>query len=132
MEFTAIYKNGKVQNFYIKTDNPKEFSFIHPYFIVTTMDKTRHGSILEMDCLFSGTVWYGRQTHGYGYSCSADVYGELIRIIEKTHKKRLTDFDREELHKINTHDNRIELPFDLLDNLRKYNEEELAIKYNFE
>lgn len=123
MNFTNIYRNGKPQYFFIMVDDPNEISFIHPYFLATTSDHQRHGRILEMACLFSASVWQGRQTHGYGYSCSADVYGELIRIIEKVHKNRLTDTDREELRKINTHDERLTLSQALLANLSKYNAE---------
>jgi hypothetical protein len=125
MEFNTIYKNGKPERFFIKIDNPKEFAFIQPYFLITSINHTRHGRILEMNCLFSSSVWQGRQQHGYGYSCSADVYGELITIIEKLHKKRLTNEDRDELHEINTHGERLTLSENLLDHLSAYNTEEL-------
>lgn len=131
MEFTAIYRNGKPERFFIKIDNLKEYEFLRPYFIATSFDHTRHGSILEMECLFSGSVWQGRQRHGYGYSCSADVYGELIRIIEKIHKKRLTDNDRETLNAINTHDRVLTLPAIFLDNLDTYNSEAMKEKYGW-
>ena len=131
MEFTTIYKNGKPERFFIKVDNINEYAFLQPYFLATDIDHTRHGSILEMDCLFPSSVWQGRQRHGYGYSASADVYGELIRIIEKIHKNRLTVADREELHKINTHDAKLILSENLLTNLSNYNSEELNKKYNW-
>ena len=131
MEFTTIYRNGKPERFFIKVNNLKEYAFIQPYFLATDMNHTRHGSILEMECLFSGSVWQGRQRHGYGYSCSADVYSELIRIIEKLHKSRLTENDRETLSKINTHDHDLKLPDEFLNNLSEYNSEALKIKYNF-
>lgn len=42
MEFNTIYKNGKPQYFFIKTENAKEFDFIQPYFIVTNRDQIAH------------------------------------------------------------------------------------------
>lgn len=129
MQFTTIYHNGKPQRFFIKVDTSKEYAFIQPYFIVTTIDRTRIGSILEMNCLFSSSVWQGRQTHGYGYSCSADVYGTLIDIINKVHKDRLTEADKDELKKINTHDEHLVLSSELLENLSKYNSVALEEKY---
>lgn len=131
MEYASIYKNGKPDRFFIKLDNIKEWAFIQPYFIATNIDHTRHGDILEMDCLFSSSVWQGRQRHGYGYSASADVYGELIRIIEKIHKKRLTDSDRETLREINTHNEKQTFPEEFLENLGNYNHEALKEKYGY-
>lgn len=131
MEYTSIYKNGKVDRFFLKLDDPKEFSLLQPYFLSTKIDSPRCGRILEMDCLFSGSVWSGRQSHGYGYSASADVYGQLIAIIEKLHKGRLTDQDRAALNKINTHNDKQTFPVELLDNLSKYNDAEMAKKYGW-
>lgn len=131
MEYASIYKNGKVDRFFLKLDSEKEFEFIQPYFISTSIDKPRSGRIYEMDCLFSGSVWSGRQGHGYGYSASADVYGQLISIIEKLHKDRLTEQDRAALSKINTHNDKQIFPVDLLDNLSKYNDAEMAKKYGY-
>lgn len=131
MEYTSIYKNGKVDRFFLKLDNEKEFEFIQPYFISTTMEKPRSGRIYEMDCLFSGLVWSGRQGHGYGYSASADVYGQLVHIIETLHKKRLTDQDRAELAGINTHNNNQVFPAELLEHLAKYNSAAMAEKYGW-
>lgn len=121
MKFTTIYKSGKPEYFFIKADAPSEFAFLQPYFLTTTIDHPRKGRILKMDCLYSGAVWYGRQIHGYGYSASADVYGELIRIIKDLHKNRLTPEDNIFLDSINTHDESIEFPADFLDRLRGYN-----------
>ena len=131
MEYASIYKNGKVDRFFLKLDDPKEFDFIQPYFISTSYEKPRSGRIYGMDCLFSGIVWSGRQGHGYGYSSSADVYGELIAIIEKLHKGRLTDQDRAELDKINTHNDKQTFSAELLDNLSKYNDAAMAKKYGW-
>lgn len=131
MEFTTIYRNGKPERFFIKVSDIKEYAFIQPYFLATSIDHARHGSILEMECLFSGSVWQGRQRHGYGYSCSADVYGELIRIIKKIHKSRLTPSDRETLSKINTHDSDLTLPENFLENLKEYNSVAMAEKYGW-
>lgn len=131
MEYASIYKSGKVDRFFLKVDDPKEFAFIQPYFLSTKIDNPRSGRILEMDCLFSGAVWSGRQSHGYGYAASADVYGQLIAIIEKLHKGRLTDQDRAALDKINTHESRQVFPDELLDNLSKYNDTAMAEKYGW-
>lgn len=122
MKFTTIYRNGKPQYFFIKLDNEKEFNFIQPYFLVTSMDKPKYGRILEMNCLFSGSVWQGRQTHGYGYSCSADVYGTLIEIIRKLYEKTLSKQALQEINAINTHDEDLKLSLETLSELATLNE----------
>ena len=122
--YNSIYKNGKPDYFFLKVDSLQEFqAFIRPYFIVTTMDKPRKYAIKSMDCLFSCQVWSGKQSHGYGYSSSADIFNSLIQIIKTLHKKRLTEQDVQELDAINTHDEKIELSQLLIDNLIKYNTE---------
>lgn len=131
MEFTNIYHNGKPERFFIKIDSEQEFGFIQPYFLLTSSDKPRLGRILEMECLFSGSVWQGRQSHGYGYSCSADVYGTLIDAIKKLHGKKLSDDARAELNAINTHNSAISLTESTLAELSTLNSEALAKKYNF-
>ena len=130
MEFTTIYCNGKPQYFFIKIDEPAEFNFLQPYFLVTTMDKPRFGRILEMNCLFSGSVWQGRQSHGYGYSCSADVYDTLIDAIYKLYNKELSEESKQELTAINTHENTLKLSENLLKELAKLNMIALERKYN--
>ena len=130
MEFTTIYRNGKPQYFFIEIDEPAEFNFLQPYFLVTSMDKPRFGRILEMECLFSGSVWQGRQTHGYGYSCSADVYGTLIDAIYKLYNKELSEESKQELNAINTHDNILKLSENLLRELARLNAIALERKYN--
>lgn len=130
MEFTTIYHNGKPQRFFIKVDTPREFAVIQPYFISTNIDHPRHGRILEMSCLFSSSVWQGRQIHGYGYSPSADVYGELIRIITELHKHRLTEQDKNELQRINTHEDKQTFSAELLEHLSQYNSIALDEMYN--
>lgn len=130
MEFTTIYRNGKPQYFFIKIDEPAEFNFIQPYFLVTSMDKPRFGRILEMECLFSGSVWHGRQSHGYGYSCSADVYGTLIDTIYKLYNKELSEESKQELNAINTHDNILKLSGNLLRELARLNAIALERKYS--
>lgn len=132
MTYASIYKNGKPERFFIKADDPKEWSFLQPYFLATSIEHKKHGSILEMECLFSGEVWQGRQRHGYGYSASADVYCELIAIIKKIHKNRLTASDLEELRKINAHEEQIALSPELLNNLSRYNSEQFRIKFNID
>lgn len=125
--YQSIYKNGKPEYFFLKVDDLKEFqAFIRPYFIVTTIDKPRKYSIKSMNCLFSCSVWSGKQYHGYGYSSSADVFNSLIEIIKTLHKKRLTPQDLQELSAINAHDDKIELSQSLIDNLIKYNTEALG------
>lgn len=130
MEFNTIYRNGKPQYFFIKIDEPAEFNFLQPYFLVTSMDKPRFGRILEMECLFSGSVWQGRQSHGYGYSCSADVYGTLIDAINKLYKKDLSDESKHELSAINTHESTLKLSENLLKELAKLNMIALERKYS--
>jgi len=132
MEFTTIYRNGKPQYFFIKIDEPAEFNFLQPYFLVTSLDKPRFGKILEMECLFSGSVWQGRQSHGYGYSCSADVYGTLLDAIRKLHWKELSEESKNELMNINTHDNTLILSIATLKELATLNTVALERKYNHE
>lgn len=130
MKYSSIYKNGKPDYFFIKADSPKEFDFIQPYFLVTSSDHPRKGSIKSMECLFSGSVWYGKQSHGYGYSSSADVYNTLISIIKALYNNKLSDKAIKELNNINTHDDEIKLSRRLLDELSALNIETLNNKYN--
>ena len=130
MEFNTIYRNGKPQYFFIKIDEPAEFNFLQPYFLVTSMDKPRFGRILEMECLFSGSVWQGRQSHVYGYSCSADVYGTFFFSIYKLYSKELSDESKQELTAINTHEDTLKLSENLLKELAKLNMIALERKYN--
>lgn len=132
MEFTNIYRNGKPQYFFIKLDAENEYNFLQPYFLLTSYDRPRLGRILEMECLFSGSVWQGRQSHGYGYSCSADVYGTLIGAIKKLHGKALSTAAKEELNAINTHDSTLTLSAELLTELATLNTAALAKKYNLD
>lgn len=129
MEFNTIYRNGKPQYFFIKIDEPAEFNFLQPYFLLTTMDKPRFGRILEMECLFSGSVWQGRQSHGYGYSCSADVYGTLIDAIYKLYKKDISEESKHELNAINTHESTLKLSENLLRELARLNAIALERRY---
>lgn len=82
-----------------------------------------------MECLYSGSVWYGRQRHGYGYSPSHDVYGQLIACIEKLHGKALSDTARAELHAINTDDNRLHISAKTLEELDALNAAAFERKY---
>lgn len=132
MKFTTIYKNGKPERFFILKEAKNEFAFLQPYFLSTTPEHKRHGRIVEMDCLFSGAVWQGRQTHGFGYGCSADVYGELVKIIKKLHKERLTEADLAELGKLNIADDTLEFSEAFLANLSRYNTEALEEQLNKE
>lgn len=131
MEFTGIYE-GKKHIFFIKLDKPEEFNIIQPYFLVTDSEHTRKGNINKMECLFSGSVWYGSQRHGYGYSWSADVYGTLIDIIRKLYKGKIIDggaLDKE-LAAWNTHDNKITFSDAALEELAKLNSDEFDKKWN--
>ena len=132
MEFTNIYRNGKPQYFFIKLDAENEFNLLQPYFLLTSYDHPRLGRILEMECLFSGSVWQGRQTHGYGYSCSADVYETLISAVKKLHGKELSSTAVEELNAINTHNSTLTLSANLLQELATLNNAALAKKYNLD
>lgn len=125
MKFNTIYKNGKPDYFFIKLDNEKEFNFLQPYFLTTSIDHTRHGRIKDMFPIFSGSVFAGKQIHGYGYSASADVYGELITIIKKLYGKQLSENAINELNKINTHNDNIELSTEILKELRELNNAEI-------
>lgn len=130
MKYSSIYKNGKPNYFFIKSDNPKEFNFIQPYFLVTSSDHPRKCSIKSMECLFSGSVWYGKQSHGYGYSSSADVYNTLINIIKALYNNKLSDKAIKELNKINTHEDNIKLSRRLLEELKELNSQALDEKLN--
>lgn len=74
-------------------------------------------------------VYYGKATHGYGYSHSADVYGELIDIIRDSYGKELTDAEKTELSKINTHDDELTLSPELLEHLAELNNVALYGKF---
>lgn len=129
MEFTGRYENRK-HHFYLKIETQEEFAFIQPYFLVTDSDHTRKGRINRMDCLFSGLVWEGTHRHGYGYSCSADVYGTLIEIIEKKYKSELSDAALDELRRINTHNWRISFSKELLAELETLNTKALHERFS--
>lgn len=130
MIYSSIYKNGKPDYFFIRAESPKEWALVQPYFLLSSIDKPRVGRIRFMECLFSGDTWYGKQTHGYGYSASHDVYGQLIDCIEKLYKGKLTTEASAELHALNTHDDRIQVSETTLDELEKLNAAALAAKYN--
>ena len=133
MKFTSIYKNGRPDYFFIALDASKhEFNFVQPYYIVTNIDHPRHGRIREMNALISigeTQIQYGKGTHGYGYSFSADIYGELIDIIRKLYKNDLTESELEELRKINTHDDDLELSEGLIAHLGELNEKAIEAKF---
>lgn len=132
MEYTSIYKSGKPAYFFIKAESEKDFEFLQPYFLLTSFDKKRLGNILEMECLFSGAVWYGRQRHGYGYAPSRDVYDQLIDAVKKLHQGKLSDAAQKELNEINTDENILRLSDRLLDELKERNKAALHKKYNIE
>lgn len=133
MKFNSIYKNGKPDYFFITIDSKKgEGAFIQPYFIVTDIDHQRRGRIREMNVLVNMNniiVYYGKATHGYGYSHSADVYGELIDIIRDSYGKELTEAENKELSKINTHDDELTVSPKLLEHLAELNKVALYKKF---
>ena len=129
IEFAGRYQ-ARGHHFYLKIDKDTEYAFLQPYFLVTDSDHTRKGSINRMDCLFSGTVWEGTHRHGYGYSCSADVYGTLIDIIIKSYGKKLSAESLAELKGINTHDYRLNLSDKLLAELEILNAEAFEKRWN--
>ena len=125
MKYTSTYKNGKVQNFYIKANQKEYEAFLQNYFILTSLEKPKLGNIKEMSVLFSNdykhegseAVYIGQQYHGFGYSASADVYGELLETIKKLYKSELNEAELEELDKINTHDETLIISDALLEKL---------------
>ena len=132
MTYASIYKNGKIERFFIKATMQEFNALLKPYYMVTSYDHPRKGSILEMESLFSCEVWQGRQTHGFGYSSSADVYGTLLEIIRKMHKNSLTAEEMAELYKVNTHNEELNLSQELLQRLAQLNNEkaeEMANNY---
>lgn len=131
MEFNSIYKNGKPDYFFITVEG-EERAFIQPYFIVTDIDHKKRGRITYMEVLQSFgtfTTYYGKGRHGYGYSFSADIYGELIDIIRTLYKNDLTEVEKEELSKINTHDDKLVLSKELLAHLKELNAKALEEKW---
>lgn len=130
LNYNAIYKNGKVDRFFIKIDRPEEFNFIQPYFLKTSIDHPRSGRIYSMECLFSGLVWHGKQGHGYGYSSSADVFGELQDIIMKMYKKELSEEEKKEIFSINVHNDSILISDSLLEKLAELNSKKLVERLN--
>lgn len=131
MEFNSIYKNYKPDYFFITIEN-KERPFVQPYFIVTDIDHKKRGRITYMEVLQNFgdfTTYYGKGRHGYGYSFSADIYGELIDIIRTLYKDDLTDEEKEELSKINTHDEKVTLSEGLLAHLKELNKIALDEKW---
>lgn len=125
MKYTSIYKNGKIQNFYIKATKKEYEAFLQNYFILTNFEHPRLGNIKEMSVLFSNdyknedseAVYIGKQYHGWGYSASADVYGELLQAIKKLYKSELNEAELEELEKIDTHKEELIISDALLEKL---------------
>lgn len=137
MRYTSIYKNGKIQNFYLKANKKEYQAFIQNYFILTSLDKPRLGNIRQMSVLFSNdyknknseAVYIGRQYHGWGYSASADVYGELLQTIKKLYKNELDEKELEELDKINTHGEILTISDALLEKLGTLSNNKLHEKW---
>lgn len=130
MIYSSIYKNGRPEYFFLRAEQPKEWALVHPYFLLSSIDKPRVGRIRSMGCLFSGDTWYGKQTHGYGYSASHDVYGQLLACIDKLYRGTISGTAAAELHSLNIDDERIHISETTLDELEKLNSATLAAKYN--
>lgn len=130
MIYQSIYKNGKPEYFFLRAETPKEWALIQPYFLMSSIDKPRVGRIRYMECLFSGDTWYGKQAHGYGYSASHDVYGQLLECIAKLYKGTISDTAAAELHALNIDDHNLHVSDATLDELEKLNTAALAKKYN--
>lgn len=123
MEFNSIFKAGKPDYFFITIES-NERAFVQPYFIVTYIDHKKRGNITYMEVLQSFgnfTTYYGKGSHGFGYSFSADIYGELIDIIMTLYKDDLTEAEKEELRKINTHEDELTISEGLLEHLTELN-----------
>ena len=137
MKYTSIYKNGKIQNFYLKANKKEYDAFIQNYFILTSLDNPRLGNIKEMCVLFSNdykhegseAVYIGKQYHGWGYSASADVYDELLQAIKKLYKSELNEAELEELEKINTHEEELTICDALLEKLGTLSNNKLYEKW---
>lgn len=129
MKYYAIYKKGKVDRFFIKATQKEYVALLQNYFTVTSLDRPRLGRIYEMECLFSGEVWTGRQYHGFGYASCADVYGELIALVKKIFKNRLTQRTLAELETVNTHDDELTLSPETIEELSLLANEKLAERY---
>lgn len=130
MIYQSIYKNGKPEYFFLRAETPKEWAFIQPYFLLSSIAKPRVGRIRCMECLFSGDTWYGKQTHGYGYSASHDVYGQLLECIAKLYKGRLSGETIAALKSLNIDNDTLKLPENVLAELDQLNSAELTKKYN--
>lgn len=137
MKYTSIYKNGKIQNFYIKANKKEYDAFLQNYFILTSFEKPRLGNIKNIQVLFSNdykneqseAVYIGTQYHGFGYSASHDVFYQLIETIKKLYKNDLTADDLEKLNKINTHEDEIKIDDELLTKLGNLSNAKLFEKY---
>ena len=128
MQFVGKYY-GKTKAFFISLDNSNEFEILRPYFLVTSYNRPRKGSINRMDCLVSGKVWDGTQRHGYGYSWSADVYGTLFSLIKQMYWDKLSESAKSELDSWDTHNDHAEFSESLLDELRKLNDEKMRERW---
>ncbi len=137
MKYASIYKNGKLQNFYIKATKKEYDAFLQNYFILTSLEKPRLGNIKELSVLFSNdyknenseAVYMGKQYHGWGYSASADVYDELLRAIKKLYNSELNEKELEELEKINIHDELLTVGDALLEKLGRLSNNKLHEKW---
>lgn len=131
MLFNCRYESKKY-HFYIMVEKPEEFEILQPYFLATDREHTRKGRINRMDCPSSGSVWEGTCRHGYGYSVSADVYGTLIEIICELYKGKIVDGGALDnfLSRWNTHNERVEIPEEALQELKALNNAALEEKYN--
>ncbi len=100
--------------------NRGECEILRPYYLQSSCARPRAGQILEMTCLFSGSVWSGRLAPSY--AGTADVFRALIDLAIKLHGKRLSAAATKELNGINTHVYRLTLSDDTLQELAALND----------
>lgn len=124
MELARITKNGRADYFIIRTEKPEEWELLRPYYLQTSYDKPRAGRILEMTCLFSGSVWSVRLIRSY--AGTADVFRALVDLALKLHGDQLSAAAVEELNGSNTCSHRLTLSDATLQELAALNAAEFA------
>ena len=135
MKYTAIFKNGKIDTFYLLTSKKESNAILNNYFLDTDIDHTKLGNIKDLNILYgvydlkTKVVYYGKQSHGWGYASCHDVYTTLLQHIIKTYKNDLTRHDIQQLQSINTDNEELTIKPALLDKLEKLTEERQAKKY---
>lgn len=124
MELARITKNGRADYFVIRTEKPEEWELLRPYYLQTSYDKPRAGRILEMTCLFSGSVWCVRLSRSY--AGTADVFRALVDLALKLHGGQLSAASVKELNGADTCTHRLTLSDATLQELAALNAAEFA------